>query len=104
MWIQIVKMRLKPGQDSELPGLADQLHALEQPNSGLVRSTLTRDQKDPRTVYTIVTFDSEEKARERERDERRQDGLAAVRQRMAEIFDGPPEFIDLEVVAEYAGA
>lgn len=103
MWIQIIKMRLKPGKDAELAALMDQLKAIEQPNSGLVRSTTTRDQKDPNTVYTIVAFESEEKARAREQDERRQEGLLVVRQTMAEIFDGPPEFIDLDVVAEHTG-
>jgi quinol monooxygenase YgiN len=103
MWIQIIKMRLKPGKETELTTLTDQLRAIEQPNSGLVRSTTTRDQKDPNIVYSIVTFESEEKARARESDERRQQGLQAVRQTMAEIFEGAPEFIDLEVVAEHSG-
>jgi quinol monooxygenase YgiN len=103
MWIQIIKTRLKPGKDAELAALADQLKAIEQPGSGLVRSTATRDQKDPNTIYMIVTFESEEKARAREQDERRQDGLQAVRETMALIFDGPPEFIDLEVISEHSG-
>ena len=104
MWIQIIKTRLKPGKDAEFAALADQLKAIEQPGSGLVRSTTARDQKDPSTVYMIVTFESEEKARVREQDERRQEGLQAVRETMAQIFDGPPEFIDLEVIAEHSGA
>jgi quinol monooxygenase YgiN len=104
MWIQIIKTRLKPGKDVELTALMDQLKALEQPGSGLIRSTAARAQSDPNTVYMIVTFESEEKARAREADPRRQEGLAAVRQQMAEMFDGAPEFIDLEVVAEHAGA
>jgi len=103
MWIQIIKTRLKPGKDAELAALTDQLKAIEQPGSGLVRSTATRDQKDPSTIYMIVAFESEEKARARERDERRQEGLQAVRETMAQIFDGPPEFIDLEVIAEHSG-
>ena len=103
MWIQIIKMRLKPGMESDLHRLADELSQLEQPGSGLVRSTTTRDRKDPSVVYSIVVFESEEKARARERDERRQEGLAKVRSLMAEIFDGPPEFLDLDVVSEYSG-
>jgi len=104
VWIQIIKTRLKPGKDAELTALMDQLKAIEQPNSGLVRPTAARDQKDPNTIYMIVTFESEEKARAREQDERRQQGLQAVRQTMAQIFDGPPEFLDLEIVAEHSGA
>ena len=103
MWIQIIKTRLKPGNEADLMALTDQLKAIEQPNSGLVRSTAARDQNDPNTVYMIVTFESEAKARAREQDERRQEGLQAVRQTMARIFDGPPEFLDLEVIAEHSG-
>jgi quinol monooxygenase YgiN len=104
MLIQIIKTHMKPGREADLAALSEQLKAIEQPGSGLVRSTATRDQKDPNTIYLIVAFESEEKARARERDERRQDGLKGVRETMAQIFDGPPEFIDLEVIAEYAGA
>lgn len=104
MWIQIIKTRLKPGKEAELTALMDQLKSIEQPNSGLVRSTAARDQKDPNTIYMIVTFESEEKARAREQDERRQEGLQSVRQTMMQIFDGSPEFIELEAIAEHAGS
>jgi quinol monooxygenase YgiN len=104
MWIQIIKTRLRPGKDAEFALLGDQLEALEQPGSGLIRSTAARDHKDPNTVYMIVTFESEEKARAREQDPRRQAALEPVRGLMAQIFDGPPEFIDLDVVAEHSGA
>jgi quinol monooxygenase YgiN len=103
MWTQIIKTRLKPGKDTELTALIDALRAAEQPNSGLIRSTATRDQKDPSTLYMIVTFESEEKARARENDPRRQEGLQKARAIMAEIFEGAPEFIDLNVVAEHSG-
>lgn len=103
MWIQIIKSRLRPGKEAELASLADQLKALEQPGSGLIRSTTARDQKDPSIIYTIVTFESEEKARARERDPKRQEGLESVRRTMAEIFEGPPEFLDLDVLAEHSG-
>ena len=79
----------------------DQLRAVEQPGSGLVRSLAMRDQDDPSRVYTLVLFESEERARARERDERRQEGLARARSTMAEIFDGPPEFVDLTVVNDF---
>src|SRR3954469_12089516 len=91
MWTQIIKTHMKSGKDAELMMLSDQLKAIEQPGSGLVRSTTMRDQKDPSTVYMIVTFESEEKARIREHDERRQCGLQSVRETMAQIFDEAPE-------------
>ena len=101
MWAQLITMRLKDGKEHDLPKLFEQLQATEQPGSGLVRSLAMRDQSDPSRVYTLVVFESEEQARARERDERRQEGLAAARATMAEIFDGPPEFVDLTVVTDF---
>jgi len=103
MWTQIIKTRVKPGKEAELETLMDEFKSHEQPGSGLVRSTTARDQNDPDILYMIVTFESEEKARLREQDPARQEGLANARQIMADIFEGPPEFIDLNVVAEHAG-
>ena len=42
-------------------------------------------------------FESEEKARAREQDPRRQEGLTAMLAAMADILAGPPEFTDLTV-------
>ena len=100
MWAQLITTRLKPGKEKDLPKLVEQFRAVEQPGSGLVRSTTMQDQKDPSRVYMMVVFESEEKARARENDPRRQEGLQAARATMAEIFDGAPEFIDLTVVDE----
>ena len=102
MWAQLITMRLKADKEQDLPKLFDQLRAVEQPGSGLVRSLAMRDQNDPSRVYTLVFFESEEKARTRERDERRQEGLTAARTTMAELFDGPPEFVDLTVINDFA--
>ena len=100
MWAQLIRTRLRPGVEEGLPRVFDQLRAVEQPGSGLLRSTAMRDQKDPSQVYMLVVFESEEKARARENDQRRVAGLEAVRATMAEIFDGVPEFVDLTVVEE----
>src|SRR3954454_9338383 len=102
MWAQLITMRLKPGKDDQLEVLGKQLKATEQPGSGLVRSTMMRDQKDPSRVYTLVVFDSEDAARARESDPKRQEGLAEVRSLMAEVFDGAPDFVDLTVFQETA--
>jgi quinol monooxygenase YgiN len=101
MWAQMITTRLRAGHEGDLPRLIEQLRAIEQPGSGLVRSTAMRDQKDPSKVYLFVVFESEEKARVRENDSRRQDRLQAARATMAEIFDGAPEFVDLAVVEEF---
>jgi antibiotic biosynthesis monooxygenase (ABM) superfamily enzyme len=100
MWAQIIKTRLKDGKEAELAHLMDQFKAIEQENSGLIRSTTMREQKDPGSVYLMVMFDSEQSARARERDPRRAAGLQAARETMAEIFEGEFEFVDLNVVME----
>ncbi len=100
MWAQLITTRLKPGREDELPVLLEQLRAVEQPGSGLVRSTAMRDQNDPSRVYMLVVFESEEKARARENDPRRTEALQTARATMAEVFDDNWEFVDLTVVSE----
>jgi hypothetical protein len=101
MWAQLIKIRLKPGKDTA--EINKQLRAAEQPGSGLVRSLMMHDQKDPSQVYALVVFESEDKAREREQDPRRQERLQAVRAMMEDTYAGPPEFVDLTVVEEWTG-
>lgn len=101
MWAQLITAHLKPGRGEDVSKLLAQLRAAEQPGSGLVRSTTMRDQNDPSRLSILVVFESEEKARAREQDERRQEGLTAARATMTEIFDGPPEFTDLTVVDDF---
>jgi quinol monooxygenase YgiN len=103
MWAQLIRTRLKPGKERELSRLYEQLRAAEQPGSGLVRSLAMHDQRDPSEIYMLVVFESEEAARARESDPRREEGLRAARATMAEIFDGAPEFIDLVVSFEMTG-
>lgn len=98
MWAQLITTRLKPGREEDLRLLIDKLRATEQAGSGLLRSTAMRDQKDPSRLYMFVLFESEDVARQREQDPLRQQGLAEARAIMGEIFDGPPEFVDLAVV------
>lgn len=100
MWAQLISMRMKPGGEAGLSRVLEGLRAIEQPDSGLLRSTTMRDQNDPSRVFTLVVFESEEKARAREGDPRRQQGLAAVRAAIADVFEGAPEFVDLTVVED----
>ena len=99
MWAQLIRMRLKP--DKDMAEMATQIRAAEQQGSGLVRTLVMRDQADPSWVYTLVVFESEEKARAREQDPRRRERLEAARSITADIFEGPPEFTDLEVLDEW---
>jgi hypothetical protein len=101
MWAQLVKMRLKPGKD--MTQMNEQIKAAEQPGSGLVRTLIMHDQKDPGQVYVLVVFDSEEQARARERDPQREERLKLARETMADVLDGSPEFVDLSVVEEWTG-
>jgi len=102
MWAQLITTSLKPGCEGELPRLEVALREAEQPGSGLLRSLLLQDQKDPTKVYMLVVFESEEHARARENDPRREEGLTAARGIMGEIFAEPPSFVDLNVVEEFA--
>lgn len=101
MWAQLMRIRLKDGADAGMEQLFEALRAAEQPDSGLLRTIVLREQHDPGSLWTLVVFESEEKARAREADPRRADGLAAARAIMADVFDGPPSFTDMTVVAEY---
>lgn len=101
MWAQLIQMQLKPGKDTS--EMTKEIRAAEQPGSGLVRTFIMRDQANPNRIYTLVVFESEEKARAREQDPRRNERLEAARSIMAEIFEGAPQFTDLEVVDEWSG-
>ena len=102
MWAQIITARLKPGKEGDLAKVITHLKAAEQPGSGLVHSTATLDAKDPSRVIMFVVFESEEKARERENDTRRQERLEAARSIMTDIYEGVPEFTDLTVVDDWS--
>ena len=56
---------------------------------------------DPSRVITLVVVESEAKARERENDPRRPEGLKVARATMTEIVDGPPEFTDLTAIDDW---
>jgi hypothetical protein len=99
MWAQLNEMRLKPGEDTA--AMIEQIRDAEQPGSGLVRSLFMRDQADASRIITLVVFESEEKARAREQDPRRAEQLAGASTILADLFVGPPEFTDLEVVDEW---
>ena len=100
MWAQLIKTRVKPGNDDRVKELLEQLRSIEQPDSGLLRSTAMLDQNDPSVLYLMVVFENEEQARAREQDPRRAEGLQAARALMEEILDGSREFVDLNVLEE----
>jgi hypothetical protein len=100
MWAQLITIQLKPGQESDLRRIGERLHSIEQPDSGLLRSLFMVDQNDPTKGYSLVLFESEEKARDRENDPRRAEGLEEIRGLMAEVVEGAPSFLNLRVIFE----
>ena len=99
MWAQLIKAQVKPGTD--LAAMTEVLKAAEQPDSGLLREIFMHDQNDPTSVYVIVMFENEEKAREREQDPRRADGQKAIGEFLAGALAAPPEFVDLTVTTDW---
>ena len=85
---------------AELLDVLEQVRAIEQAGVRPGADLGHAQSVDPNVVYVLVVFESEERARAREQDPRRQAGLAGVRAAMADALDGPPEFVDLDVLYE----
>ena len=100
MWAQLQKVSSRPEKEAELLDVFEQLNAIEQADSGLLKTMVMRSQADPTLMFVLVVFDSEEKARAREQDPRRQQGLQRIRAAMGDVLDGPPEFFDLNVLRD----
>ena len=104
MFAQIIKMRIKAGSGAELERAMGEIHNLEKPGSGLIRSPTMRDRENPNVYVTAVIFGSEAKAREREADPARQQAIGEIQQKLAALADGPPEFMNLDVVDDFIGS
>jgi hypothetical protein len=103
MWAQFIAGRLKADNEDDLPRLIERLRAVERPGSGHLRTTAMRDDNDTRRVFLLVMFESQEQALALENDLQLQEGVQAMRDTMAEIFDGRPEYAGLTIVDEWAG-
>ena len=100
MWAQLNAVRVKEGMLDVVVKAMEQLRDFEQPDSGLLRTIVMQDQKDPARLLVLVLFESEEKARAREADPRRQEGVQALRASLADVLEAAPEFTDLSVIAD----
>ncbi|GAA2141622.1 hypothetical protein GCM10009844_12190 [Nocardioides koreensis] len=100
MWAQLSSVRVKEGGADEVGRAMEQLRTFEQPGSGPLRTLVMQDQKDPARMFVLVVFESEEKARAREADPRREEGVRALRASLAGVLEAVPEYTDLEVIAE----
>jgi hypothetical protein len=103
MWAQFISGTLKRDKEEDLPKLIDRLRSIQQPGSGFVRSTALRDQNDTSRVHFLIVFENQEQAHALENDPRHQDGVQAMRDTMAEIFDGRPDYAGLTIVDEWTG-
>jgi hypothetical protein len=79
----------------------EMLRGIEQPDSGIVRHLVFRDQADPLLIRTLAIFESVEKARAREADPRRHTVQTSAQAIMANAIDAPPTFSDLDVIWEH---
>lgn len=102
MWAQLITVRLREEGDDPVTRILAQLREIEQPDSGWVRTFALRDQADPSRVLVLAMFESEERARARESDPRRAEGVAELQALAARHYAGPPEFTDLDVIGEVA--
>jgi heme-degrading monooxygenase HmoA len=98
MWAQMQRVSIDPDKQAKVLEIFEQLRAIEQEDSGLLQTLVMRSQADPTEVFAVVVFESEEKARLRENDPRRQEPLQRIRASMGDVLNGPPEFFDCDVV------
>lgn len=98
MWAQFIKARIRSGRDQEAREIAREFEAQSRTDRiGPTRVIVFRNQSDPDEHLTIAYFESEEKAREAERDPKQ----AELIRRYWEVYDGPPEYADLNVFFEW---
>ena len=94
MWAQLIKARAKSGKEEEIRNLPQEIQGMTGGGQmPMLQVFSCSNQKDPQEFYTFVVFESEEAARENERSSQQ----AAIGQHMSELFEGPPEFVDLNV-------
>jgi heme-degrading monooxygenase HmoA len=92
------RVSTNPEREAELLQVFEQLRAIEQEDSGLLQTLVMRSQTDPTEVFVVVVFESEEKARAREEDPRRQEPLQRIRGALGDVLTGSPEFFDCHVL------
>lgn len=98
MWAQVQRISSPPDKEGQLLQVFEQLGGIEQEDSGLLQTLVMRSRTDPIQAFVVVVFESEEKARAREADPRRQEALQGIRAAMGDVLDGPPEFFDCDVL------
>lgn len=99
-WAQLMTMRVRPGNENAMQRIEAQWE--EQigrgTESGWVHSSLLRSVNDPTEWYTLVSFESEAKARANEKSAQHQ----ALVDQFAPLIDGQPDYVDLTPVHDSA--
>lgn len=93
MWAQLIKSRIKPGKEEEVRNLPQELDSQMGGEAPFVAIFACTNQNDPSESYTFVVFESEEAARQNERSPEQ----AQRFQRFQELYEGQPEYVDLNV-------
>ena len=97
MWAQLIKSRVKPGKENELRLLQEEIASRSRESGyGGIRAINLQSQSDPSEYYTLVIFESEAVARERERSPEQEETVRRIR----ECMDGMPKYTDLNVISE----
>ena len=100
MWAQLRTVRVNDGEADAVRKAMEQLR----PSSSQIRDCSARSScRIRRTLCAcsvLVVFESEEKARARENDPRRQEVVQALRASLAEVLQAAPEYTDLNVIAD----
>src|SRR5437764_1435348 len=95
MWAQLIKARVKEGRLDEVMAIQKEIADRGRDGSiAWVRSIGLQNENDPGETYTLVFFESEEKARATEQSPEQQ----AMVKRLQACFEGPPEFVDLNPI------
>ncbi|HEX8918912.1 MAG TPA: hypothetical protein VF898_10450 [Chloroflexota bacterium] len=94
MWAQIVKSRMKPEADEVLSNMQEQMRGRMAQRSGLVNSFVMRNRNDPQEMYVLIVFESEEQARQGEKELEHDPFFQQVRS----VTEGTPEYVDLDVL------
>lgn len=97
MWAQLIKATIKPGREDEVRQIYDEYDRQIDAGTGWVRSLSLVNRNNPREMYGLVMFESEDKAREYEQSGQQSE----MTTRLGDCMDGPPDFIDFDDVVEY---
>jgi hypothetical protein len=93
-FIQIIELRSQ--NYDELQAIGNEFFAATEGKRTLQRSVVTRDRNDPDRYFILAFFDSYESAMENSN----LPETAAFAEKQMPLLDGPPTFIDLDVIEE----